>query len=182
MNLPALAPPPELRAAAARIPGYAPRVALVIVGALLSLVDFGPSGWLGVGIALAVVAAWAPRVMLGWGLIVFLAVGRLGHAPALSWSFLVLLAGLHLLHMLAMLTLELPWRSWMEPAAFLAPAQRFVAIQIPAQVLAVVALVLLAPGHGGHRPLVLAGFAVVGALALVGVGLLLFGRRAQDPR
>jgi len=175
MNLPALVPPPELPSAGARVPGFAPRVALVIVAALLSLVDFGPTGWVGVGVALGVLAAWAPRVMFGWVLILFLALGRLGHAAELSWSVLVLLAGLHLLHVLAMLTLELPWRGWVQPDAFVAPLRRFVAIQVPVQVFAVLGLLVLAPAHG-HRPFVVAGFAVVGAAALAGAGWLLLGR------
>jgi hypothetical protein len=177
MNLPALVPPPELPCAGARVPGFAPRVALVLAAALLSLVDFGATAWLGVGVALGMAAAAAPRTFAGWWLILFLALGRIGHAAALDWSLFVLLAGVHLLHVLAMLTLELPWRGWVQPRALLAPLRRFAVIQVPAQILAVVALLVLAPGQGGHRPLVLAAFSLVGALALAGAGWLLFGRR-----
>ena len=69
MKLPGIVPPPDLPTASARIPGFAVQAVFVIAGVLLSLVDFGLSGWLGVGIALSVAAAWSPRYLLGWGLI-----------------------------------------------------------------------------------------------------------------
>lgn len=180
MKLTDLAPPSDLPAAGARIPGVAIRVALVLAGVLLTLVDYGASGWLAVGILISIGAALAPQHMLGWLLIVFLGLGELGHHAQLSWRLLVLLAGLHLLYVLSMLTLELPWRSWIQPAVFLAPLRRFVAIQIPSQLLAVVALLLLAPSHSGHRPLTAAVFGVIGALALVGLALLLLGPRGAE--
>ena len=57
-----------------------------------------------------------PRTLLAWVLILYLAIGRLAHHASLSWQFLVLLAGVHLLHILGMLALELPWRSWVAAA------------------------------------------------------------------
>ena len=181
MKLPGVVPPPDLPAAGARMPGVAVRAMFLITGGLLSLVEHGLTGWLGVGIALSVAAAWSPRQLLGWALILFLAIGQLAQHPGLSWRFLVLLAGLHLLHVLGTLALELPWRSWIQPTVFVAPLRRFVVIQVPAQLLAVVALLLLAPGHDGHRPLTVTGFAVVGAIALAGVCLLLLGPRLARP-
>jgi hypothetical protein len=177
MKVPGVAPPPDLPAVGARIPGVAVRVVFVIAGVLLSLVDYGLTGWLAVGIVLSAAAAWSPQYLLGWVLILFLAVGRLAHHAGLSWRFLVLLAGLHLLHVLAMLALELPWRSRVQPAVFVAPLRRFLVIQVPTQLLAVLALLLLAPSPDGHRPLTVAGFAVVGAVALAGLALLLTGPR-----
>jgi hypothetical protein len=177
MKLPGVTPPPGLPRPGARIPGVAVRVAFVIVGVLLSLVDYGLIGWLAVGIVLSAAAAWLPQYLLGWVLILFLAAGRLAHHPGLSWRFLVLLAGLHLLHVLALLALELPWRSWVQPTVFVAPLRRFLVIQVPTQLLAVLALLLLAPSPDGHRPLTVAGFAVVGALALGGLALLLTSPR-----
>jgi hypothetical protein len=177
LKLLGLTPPPDLTAASAgaRIPAVAVRAVFVIVAVLLSLVDYGLTGWVVFGIVLSVAAAWSPRSLLGWVLILFLAAGRLAHHAALSWQFLVLLAGLHLLHVLAMLTLELPWRSWVQPAVFVAPLRRWLVIQVPTQLLAVLALLLLAPSADGHRPLTVAEFAVVGAVALAGLAMLLAG-------
>jgi len=167
--------PPDLLNAKARIPGVAIRATFVIAGALLSLVVYGLSGWLVVGIVLSVAAAVAPQYLLGWGLILFLAAGQLAHRAALSWRFMVLLAGLHLLHILGMWVLELPWRSWVQPGVFIAPLLRFIVTQIPIQLLAVLSLLLLAPHSNGHRPLTVAGFAVIGAVALAGLALRLTG-------
>jgi len=180
MKLPFSPPPLDFSTGGARIPGVTVRAVLVLAGAVLSVITYGVGGWTGFGVALSLLAAWLPRYLVGWGLILFLAAGRLAQHPALSWQFLVLLAGLHLLHVLATLTVELPWRSWVQPSVLTAPLRRFVAIQIPTQLLAVAVLLLLAPGHGGHRPLALAAVGLVGVVALLGVTLLLFGLRVED--
>ncbi len=166
----------------ARIPAASIRAAFVVVGALLCLVVYGPSGLPVVGIALSVAAALAPQYLLGWVLILFLAVGQLTHREALSWRFLVLLAGVHLLHVLSMWLLALPWRSRVQPGVFVRSALRYLAIQVPAQLLAVLALVLLAPSPNGHRPLTVAGFATVGAVALVGLALRLAWPNGDEDR
>ena len=131
-----------------------------------------------IAICLAVGAAWAPESLLGWALILFLALGRFAHHPALTWQFLVLLAGVHLLHVLAMLTLEMP----LGEAGCSRPFSsrrcvRFVAIQVPTQVLAVVALLLLAPSADGHRPLTVGPVAVIGTFALAWLALLMLRPR-----
>ena len=182
MRPPGMAPPPDLPAPGAWIPGVAARAAFVAAGVLLTLVDFGPGAWLVIGALIGLAAASFPQSLLGWGMILFLAAGRLAHHPALTWQFLVLLAGVHLLHILATLTLELPRHGWIQPAVLAAPLRRFLAIQIPTQLLAVVALLLLAPRHDGHRPLTAAGFTVVGVVALAGLALLLFRRPSEDAR
>jgi hypothetical protein len=182
MKLPGLVPPPEVPLARAPVPGLAVPAAFTILGVVLSLVDYGLTGWFGVGIVLSVAAAWLPQFLLGWVLILFLAAGRLAHHAALNWQFLVLLLGLHLLHVLALLALEMPWRSWAQPRVFVAPLRRFLVIQIPTQVFAALALLVLAPSSSGHRPLTVAGFAVVGALALAALALLLTGPHLDDPR
>lgn len=175
-----LAPPPDLPAAEARIPALAVRIALVLVGALLALLVYGTSGWLVLGILLALLAAWQPDYLLAWVLIVFLALGQLNHRATLSWQLLVLLAGVQLLHLLASLTLMLPWRAWVQPAVLITPLLRFIAIQIPVQLVAVLALLLLAPNAHGHRPLTIPEFTLVGAAALAGLAVLLLRRRSDQ--
>jgi hypothetical protein len=180
MKLAGLTAPTDLPSAGARVPALAVRAIFLIAGLLLSMVDYGFTGWLAVGIVLSVAAAWSPRHLLAWGLVLYLAAGRLAHHASLSWQFLVILAGVHLLHVLGMLALELPSRSWVQPQLFLAPLRRFLVIQVPTQLLAILALLLLAPSPDGHRPLTIAGFGVVGALALAGLALLLSGPRRDD--
>jgi hypothetical protein len=180
MNVRELAPPPDLPAPDARLPAVTVRLALAIVGTLLSLIVYGNSAWLAVGIIFSLQAAWAPEYLLGWAVIVFLALGELNRRAALSWQLLVLIAGVHLLHVLATFTLGLPWRSWIQPRAFTQPLRRFVTIQIPVQLLAVATLLLLAPNARGQRPLTVAEFTVIGAAALAGLTLLLLRRRPDE--
>lgn len=173
MRLPELTPPPDRPVADARVRAVSLRVAVAVLGVLLTLAVYGTDGWLAVGIPFSVLAAWVPEYLLGWALIVFLALGELDRSPGLSWRLLVLLAGVHLLHLLGMLTLGLPWRSWVQPRVLLRLVRRFVAIQIPVQLTAVVLLLLLAPDAHGHRPITAAVFTVVGLTALSGLALLL---------
>jgi hypothetical protein len=180
MNVRELVPPPDRPVLDARVPGLAVRLALAIVGTLLSLLVYGTSAWLVLGIVFSVLAAWAPEYLLGWAVIVFLALGELNRSADLSWRLLVLIAGVHLLHVLATFMLGLPWRSWIQPRAFTQPLRRFLTIQIPVQLLAVVTLLLLAPNDHGHRPLTVAEFTVIGAAALGGLTLLLLNRRTDD--
>jgi hypothetical protein len=180
MNLAGISPPTDMPAVGARIPGVAVRAAFAITGAVLALVDYGPNGWLAFGIVLSVAAAVAPETLIGWLVILFLMAGQLARHADLTWRFLVLLAGLHLLHVLASLALGLPWRSWIQPTVFVAPLRRFLLIQIPTQLFAVVALLLLAPSHDGHRPLTVAASAVVGGAALAGLAVLLIRPRVVD--
>jgi hypothetical protein len=179
VNIERLVPPPDSPAAGARVPAVLVRFALAVVGVLLSLVVYAASGWLAVGILFSLLAAWAPEYLLSWLLIVFLGLGELGRHAALSWQLLVLLAGLHLLHVLATLALGLPWRSWAQPSVFTRPLLRFIVIQVPVQLLAVVSLLLLAPNDHGHRPLTVAAFSVIGSVALAGLALLLLGTRGD---
>jgi hypothetical protein len=177
MKIRELGPPEDLPAPDARMPGVLVRIALALLGVGLTLVVFGASGWLAVGIVLALLAAYAPETLLAWLMIVFLVIGQLARQPSWSWQFLVLLAGLHLLHVLATMAIELPWKGWLQPAVFSAPLRRFVVIQIPSQLLALVVLLLLAPDRHGHRPLTLTGAALVGAAGLAGLALLLLRGR-----
>lgn len=182
MKLPSLKAPTELPGVGVLVPALAIRVALVIAGVLLSLVDYGFNGWLALGIVLSVAAAVIPQALLAWVLVLYLAAGRFSHHASVSWQFLVVLAGVHLLCLLGMLTLELPWRSWVQPRVFLASLKRFLVIQIPTQLVAVLALWLLAPAADGHRPVTISEFGVVGALALAALAVVLVGPRVDQTR
>jgi hypothetical protein len=65
---------------------------------------------------------------------------------------------------------------------FTAPLRRLT-IQVPTQLFAAAMLLLFAPGHTGHRPVTAGVFGAIGAVALSGVGLLLFVARqpVDDP-
>jgi hypothetical protein len=154
-----------------------PTLALpAIIGVLnlgLSVVSYGLGTGIAIGIVLAVVSPWAPRQLGAWGAIVVIGAGQFTRHPSLNWRFFVLLAGLHLLHVLGTVTAGLPWRSWVQLTVFARPLLRFLAIQIPTQLLAGLALAVLAPDSHGHRPVSWPGFGLIGAVALAGLALLL---------
>lgn len=175
-----LAPPPDRPVTGARVPSVVLRLALVALGIGLSIVADRPNGLLAIAIGLSLAAALAPQYLLGWALIVLLALSQLAHHAELTWRFPVLLAGLHLVHVLGMLAAELPWRSWLDPAVLTGPLVRFLLIQLPTQAVAVVVLLVLAPGAHGHRPVTVAAFAVIGVLALAGLMVLLLAPRQAE--
>jgi hypothetical protein len=163
-----------LRPVGVQVPGFVVRAAVAVVGAPLCFVCYQPAFWITVGLVLAGLAVIYPQRLAAWVLILFLGASRLPHhSSPLQWQFFVLLAGLHLLHLLAAQTLEFPWRGSVQLAVFRRPLLRFLAIQIPVQALAVVALAVLAPRPNGSRHVTLAAFGIVGALALVMVTLAL---------
>lgn len=180
MRLAELTPPADLPAPDARIPALAVRFAVLLLGALLSLDVCGISGWLGLGVVLSLLAAVAPEYLFAWLLILYLAISESTAHNALTWEFLVLLAGVQLLHVLASLTVGLPWRTWLQPAVFERPLRRVLVTQIPVQLLAVLALLLLGPDAHGHRPVTVVEFTVVGSAALMLLALLLLRRRFED--
>jgi hypothetical protein len=180
MSRPEFTAPSDRPVAGARIPGLTVRVALASVGILLTLLVYWGSGWVTVGVIFSLLAAWAPEYLLSWMVIVFLGLGELARPAGLTWQLLVLIAGVHLLHLLGMLALALPWRSWLQPRLFARPLRRFVAIQIPVQLLAVATLLLLAPNAHGRRPLTAGAVTILGAVALAALALLLLPRRVDD--
>ncbi len=62
MKLPGVVRPPDLPLAGARIPAVVVRAVFAIAGVLLSLVDYGLTGWLAVGVVLSVAAACVAAV------------------------------------------------------------------------------------------------------------------------
>lgn len=154
-----------------------PAVALpAIIGVLslgLSVVSYGAAAGIPIGILLAVASPWAPYRLGPWGAILVIGLGQFTREPSLHWQSFVLLAGLHLLHVLGSLTAGIPWRSWVQLTVLRLPLLRFVAIQIPTQLLAGLTLAVLAPNSHGHRPVSWAGFGLIGAVALAGLALLL---------
>jgi hypothetical protein len=116
-------------------------------------------------------------------LLPFLAASQLTRDPApLDWRFMLLLAGLHLLYVLAAQLRQLPWRIRVQLAALAQPLGRFVAIQLPVQLIAIAVLALLAPTSDGDRRLVVPALGIAGAVALLLTALLLVVPLVRDRR
>ncbi|WP_143517557.1 hypothetical protein [Pseudonocardia sp. MH-G8] len=149
------------------------RVALGVVGVLLCLERLAPGFWLVVGLGLLGAAVAVPAWATAWVLLLLLAGTQLLEQPsAQDGRFFLLLAGLHLLHVLAAQAIALPRRGRAQAAVLGRPLLRFVAVQIPVQAAAFAALALLAPGPDGAR-VVLPAAGIAGGVALVAVTVLL---------
>ncbi|TQM02867.1 hypothetical protein [Pseudonocardia kunmingensis] len=156
------------------IPAAAARVALGVVGVLLCLERLPPGFVLVAGLGLLGAAVAVPRWATAWVLLLLLAGTQLRELPsAQDGRFYLLLAGLHLVHVLAAQALALPWRGRVQLAVLRRPLLRFVAVQVPVQATAFAALALLAPGPDGAAPFVLPVAGVAGGAALVAVTVVL---------
>jgi hypothetical protein len=158
---------PEL---GARLPGWVPRAAFGLVALLVCADRFGFGFWFFAGAVLTVVAVALPRFLAAWGLVLLLGASQAFRAPgAWDWHFFALLAALHLLHVIAAQTLVLPVRGWIQLAVFRRPLLRWVLIQLPVQLVALVAFLLLAPDRISALPAI----GIAGAAALVVAAALL---------
>jgi hypothetical protein len=157
----------------ARVPGVLVRLLPAVVGVPLCVVAYSQPALLGIGLALLALMVVRQQALPLWAFVVFIAGSRLQENDAsLEWRFFVLLFGLHLVDVLKRAALVAPLRGWAQLAVFRRPLLRFIVIQLAVQPVAAVALWLLAPDANG-RPLTLAFFGVLGAVALVIATLLL---------
>jgi hypothetical protein len=174
-----------LPSAGGRVPGVVVRLLPAVVGVPLCVVGYSQPALLGVGLALLALMVVRQQALFLWVFVVFLAGSRLQeHHASLEWRFFVLLFGLHLVDVLKRSALVAPLRGWVQVAVLRRPLLRFLAIQLPVQAVSAVALWLLAPDANG-RPLTLAFFGVLGAVALVVATLVLvtplIGERSSRP-
>jgi hypothetical protein len=161
------------------VPGVAPRILVAVVGVAASLL-LVPSAFAPVAAGLAVVAAIAPRTLAAWGTIAIIGLAQLAHPVGASdWRPYATVAVLHLLHVLAALSLVVEPRGRLQARAFRRPLRRWLLVQLPAQAVLAAALLLSPVLCGGvHVDGVAAG--ILAALAAIAVGLiavLLFRRR-----
>jgi hypothetical protein len=124
------------------VPGWALRVVFVAVALCLALVGVPERPWTAIAAVLAGVAVAAPRWMAAWVLIGVLAFTSLVAGGGPSPRLLVLIAGLHALHLLGAWMLVVPAVSRLQPAVLLPTARRFALLQLPVQAAAVVLLLL----------------------------------------
>ncbi len=156
-----------------RVPGVLARLTPAVVGAPLCVIAYSQPALLAIGLALLALVVVRQQAPPLWVLVVFLAGSRLQeHHASLEWRLFVLLFGLHLVDVLKRAALMAALRGWVQLAVFRRPLLRFAAIQLPVQAVSALALELLAPDAPG-RPVTLAFFGVLGAVALVIATLLL---------
>ena len=169
------------RMKAKRMPASVPAMGPAVPTATLSLVFLGVAVglcllvlaapfWLGIGLLLAVTGTFIPNVVhKGW-VILMLGLSQLWREPsATDVAFYLLLAGVHLLHVIGSFTREIPWHGRIQTVAFVRPFQRFVLVQT----IAVGALLAFGGGRGTVPGLSILSAAVLGIVS----GVLARGRR-----
>jgi hypothetical protein len=160
------APFPEI---GVRVPLVALRATIAVLGAALSLVEL-QGFWLVVGFILSAGAALAPRFLSAWLLILVLGVSIFWQTPSPeNWRFYIVLAGIHLVHVLAAQALSVPVTAWLQLRVLVRPLRRYVVIQVISQALAVLVLVVTAGAHNISLPVL----GILGAVALIAIALVL---------
>lgn len=172
MSRPERPPRLPLPAIGARVPAGAVRAGLAALGLGLCLTVL-PEGFLRLlGLGLVVAAVINPAWLTSWALLLLLAARRLAEPfTGLDAELLVLIAGLHALHVLGALSLVLPVRGWLQLRILRRPLLGYLTIQAVVQPFAVALLLVLSPDGVATATWPVA--ALVGALALLGTVLVL---------
>jgi hypothetical protein len=132
------------------------------VAAVLCVLVLERPVWLVVGLLLAAGGTFLPALVSRWWVLLVLGLSQLWREPSVSdVAFYVLLAGVHLLHVIGSLAHQLPWHARMQRVAFTRPLRRFVLVQLVMQAVAVGTLF----SFGGRRG-TLTGLSIVAAAAL----------------
>lgn len=146
-------------------------LAFLVVSVGLCVLVLDAPFWRGVGLLLAVTGTLVPNLVPKWCVLLVLGLSQFGREPLVTDAvFYLLLAGVHLLHVISSFTRQLPWRGRMQVIALVRPFQRFVLVQVVVQAVAVGALLAFG-GDGGTVP----GLSIVAA-ALLGIVAVVLGR------
>jgi hypothetical protein len=159
------------RGGAPTIGPYVPSAALHLcffaLGTTLCLLSL-PSFWRGAGLLLAVLGTVLPQRVSPWWLLLLLGLGQLGRDPSVTdWRFFVLLAGIHLLHLLASAATVMPWGARVQVAALAQSMRGFAMLQVLVQSIAVGVLQLRHIGDGNIAGLCVVAAALVSAVAAI---------------
>lgn len=149
------------------VPTATLHLVFLTVAAGLCLLVLDAHFWLVVGLLITVAATLVPNVVSAWWLLLLLGSSQIWRAPsATDIVFYLLLAGVHLLHVLSSFTRLLPWNGRIQLIALVRPLQRFVLVQAVSQVVAVGALLTFGGGRGTISGLSMLAAAMLGIVAL----------------
>ncbi len=162
------------------VPGWVLRAVFFVVAVTLGIVEGTSAFWSGVVIVLAAAAVAMPRWMTAWVMLVVLAGTVLTrHPDSLDWHPYLLVAGVHAAHVLASWMLVAPPLSRVQLRALAPSALRYLAIQVPAQLLIAATLWLASATTPSAA---LPAIAVVAAGALAALALILLGPLLRERR
>ncbi|MFC3299736.1 hypothetical protein FJV46_11175 [Arthrobacter agilis] len=157
------------------VPLWLVRGATALLAVLLGAVVWNGSAWIVLPALLAVGAALLPSIGLASVTLLLLIVAYAVNMPAGSPWLLAFVAGLHALLVLYLLLVRLPLHGWISRSALVRIGVSFARVQILAQPLAVLALIL---GDAGSSLVVV----VAGVVAVIGWALWLVSRRRTERR
>lgn len=166
-----------LPAVPAAVPLAALRVLLGVVGVGASVAVLPLGGWLWLALVVALVAAVRPASGAPWLLAGLWVLHAVVGSERLGLHLAVLVAAVHLVHVVGSFALALPGRGVLGARVLVRPALRFVVVQVPVQALALAAAWVT----GAHRPHVPV-LAVAAAAALAVVALVAVRPRRGTPR
>lgn len=150
------------------VPTVTVRAATAVVSSGLCLLVLPTPFWRGMGILLTASSLLFPSVVPTWTVILLLCVNQIGRQSSASdATFYVLLAGVHLLHLLTSLARVLPDSGRLQLAALRRPLTRFVLIQAVVQTTAALTMLLFRNGPGTIRGLSIGSALALGAIAVV---------------
>lgn len=152
----------------ASVPAAALHVVFLAVATVLCALVLASPFWIAVGLSLAIAAILLPKLVPAWWLLLLLALSQLWREPRVTdVAFYLLLAGVHLLHLLDGLARLLPWDGRVQVVAIRRPLRRFVLMQAVVQAVAVGALFAARGGPGTVPGLSILAALVLGLLAVV---------------
>jgi len=156
------------------VPGWLLRAAFAALSLLLLLDRFGFKFefWIGAGVVAFCVAR--PRRMAVWVIILLLGASQLSQTPSFDPRFLLLVAGVHALYVLASLMAVASSRARIQVRYLLRVGLRFLCVAVLIQAIAAASLLAFAPM--GAAPIAIPQIAVAGAIALLSLSLLIVTR------
>ena len=161
------------------VPGWSIRALFAAIALGLCLVEAAPGFWLSVAILLGAAAVVAPRWLTAWFLIGVLAFTVLLVPTAtIGLRALLLVAGLHALHLCGSWMLVVPATARVQPRALWPSARRFLIIQLPVQAATAGALWL----SGASRPSAVPFLAAIAGAAVVALVVVLAAPLVRRPR
>ena len=163
----------EMRVTAA-IPAVVLRAltALIGIAGVIALNGYAP--WQMIGAVAFVVGAVLPRSLATWAGAAVIVLGIALDEPS-PWRTALALLILHLVHVLGSVCMAVPFASRMHPRMLLPTLRRFVGVQLIAQPVALLVVVMPTVGDDG-----VAWLAPVGGVIVAGLAVLLFRARTSQ--
>ncbi len=144
-----------------------PLLFLTVAAALCLLVLTSPS-LLAIGLLLAMLGTFAPNQVPAWWLLLLLGLSQIWRKPsATDVVYYLLLAGVHLLHVLSSIARVLPWNGRLQVRTIVRPLRRYVLVQAVVQPVAGGALLAFDRGPGGVTGLSILAAGILCTVAVV---------------